>query len=91
MDLTDKKIYNEEIERYKSLGLKYSLYYDNKIYEIGNLTEHQLTGLLNKFLEHSIIFTLPPRLVAEMDNIKDYLITLRREKIIKIKDRIKNV
>lgn len=81
-------IYKKEKDRYKVYGEKYTIYYNNKLYNIGDLYEIEIIDLLNMFNRN--IYYLPPKLLAEVDNLKEYLIYLRNKKIIKIKNNISN-
>lgn len=80
--------YKLEKERYLNLGKKYTIYYENKLCRIGDMSESEIKNLLSKFNEN--IHFLPPKLIAEVENLKDYIIYLRSTKILKIKERIIN-
>lgn len=84
--MVKSNIYELEKERYLNQGKKYTIYYENKLCRIGDMSESEIKNLLSKFNENNHF--LPPKLIAEVENLKDYVIYLRSNKIMKIKERI---
>lgn len=78
--------YEQEKERYINLREKYTIYYENELREIGGMSEFEIKHLLNMF--HKNTHFLPPKLIAEVENLKDYIIKLRSKKIMKLKEQI---
>ena len=78
--------YEQEKERYINLCEKYTIYYENEQREIGGMSESEIKHLLNMF--HKNTHFLPPKLIAEVENLKDYIIYLRSKKIMKLKEQI---
>lgn len=80
--------YSNEVSRYKNDRGNYTIYYDNNLCKLKELQEIQIIDLLNKF--NKSISYLPPTLLAEVDNLKDYLIRLRSAKLRLLKSNIVN-
>lgn len=78
--------YEQEKERYINLREKYTIYYENELREIGGMSESEIKHLLNMFHKNTVF--LPPKLIAEVENLKDYIIKLRSKKILKLKEQI---